>query len=295
MKKLFIITLILFISACTPSSDPEGLFVITIINDGYGDYVLVPAGEFEMGEGEVGMTWSAPVHTVHLDSFYIGKYEVTNEEYKKFIDDEGYTNESYWSAGGFGKFKDMPSLWPIDSYHGGGVPGFENFPVDGVSWYESMAYCAWLTAKTGKVFRLPTEAEWEKAARGTDLRSYPWGDNIDSTYSNYSRSSDPYVSSTPVGYYDGSTQDGFVTHDNSSLYGAYDMSGNVYEWCSDWLDAYSADSQNSNPTGPDTGKYKVFRGGGWMNEKSHASTYIRNYDKPEIREPSTGFRCVREK
>ncbi|MFC1731113.1 SUMF1/EgtB/PvdO family nonheme iron enzyme [candidate division KSB1 bacterium] len=268
------------------------------VNEGYGDYFLVPAGEFQMGDNfNEGEAHELPVHTVYLDSFYIGEYEITNYEYKRFMDDGGYTNSAYWTVGGFGSYGSEPSYWNNSTYRGGGIPGNENFPVVGVSWYESMAYCSWLSAKTGEKYRLPTEAEWEKAARGTDQRRYPWGNNIDGSYANYSNSGDSYDNGmTPVGYYDGSIHGSFSTNDNSSPYGAYDMAGNVYEWVSDWYSAnYYADSPSNNPTGPASGSGRVIRGGSW---NSLPWEGLRSTFRPAGHPPNNtfnylGFRCVR--
>lgn len=247
---------------------------VQVINDGYDDYVLVPGGEFKMGDNfNEGDFDEKPVHTVYLSVYYIGKYEVKNTEYKKFIEDRGYTTQSYWTSGGFGQYGSQPYCWINSQYRGGGISGNENFPVVGISWYEAMAYCNWLSAKTGKIFRLPTEAEWEKAARGDDTknstlrhqRRYPWGDNFDGSYANYWYSGDPYDNGlTPVGYYDGTTHGNFVTYNNASPYGAYDMTGNVWEWCSDWYsDNYYSRSHINNPTGTSSGSSRVIRGGSW--------------------------------
>lgn len=277
------------------------------VDDGYGEYVLVPAAEFHMGDnfGE-GEPNELPVHIVYLDSFYIGRYEVTNAEYKKFIDDGGYTTESYWMAGGFGEYGSQPSYWTDAQYRGGGIAGNGNFPVAGVNWYEAIAYCTWLSAKTGKTYRLPTEAEWEKAARGDDStntllghqRRYPWGDAIDSSYANYGSSGDPYSEGlTPVGYYNGSVQGTFPTHDNASPYGAYDMAGNVAEMCSDWYsDNYYASSPESNPEGPSTATSggRVLRGGGLYALTSSLRSADRYNNYPNDRYSHYGFRCLRD-
>jgi formylglycine-generating enzyme required for sulfatase activity len=275
-----------------------------VINDGYGDYLLVPAGSFEMGDNfNEGRSDERPVHTVHLDAYYIGKYEVTNVEYKKFMDDDGYTNSSYWTAGGFGNYGSQSYYWTDPEFRGGGLPGNENFPVVGINWYEACAYCSWLSAKTGKTYRLSTEAEWEKAARGTDKRRYPWGDVIDEKYANYWLSGDSFDNGlTPAGYYDGSTHDGFKTQNNTSPYGAYDMAGNVWEFCSDWHDwDYYSSSPADNPLGPSTGTHRVVRGGSWIDCENYLRTAERflNY-LPTGKDTAylcgfIGFRCVREK
>ena len=316
----------------------------TVVNDGYGDYLLVPAGTFEMGDNfDEGYSWERPVHEVTLSAFYIGKYEVTNGEYKKFIEEGGYLKELYWSAGGFGEFGTQPLYWddntdadPRDSKrgttfykgshpHGGGVPGHEGFPVNGVSWYEAMAYCSWLSEKTGHRYRLPSEAEWEKAARGSyehnrdnpelgHQRRFPWGDEIDNRYGNFWNSGDPYDNgTTPVGFYDGSLRGDYQTRNNASPYGAYDMTGNVFEWCLDWIERDDPDnavdyamrfSQGavSNPVGSSSGGEACLRSSDWHHQiNSEDARYYhiprcasRNFDPPHWRGANFGFRCVRE-
>ncbi|MFC1553850.1 formylglycine-generating enzyme family protein [candidate division KSB1 bacterium] len=282
-----------------------------VINDGYGDYILIPAGEFRMGDNfEEGDTDELPVHTVYLDDYYIGKYEVTNGEYKKFMDDGGYSNREFWSAGGYGWFKDKPTMWIFDNFdgeavHGGRLPENENYPVVGLSWFEAMAYCSWLSLKTGNTFRLPTEAEWEKAARGSDehnlndpemghQRRFPWGDEISSSYTNYLFDiHSENRGSKPVGYYDGSIRDSLQTFDNSSPYGVYDMSGNVWEWCYDkYGDTYYANSPLENPNGPVDGITRVVRGGGWKGGEFYVRSTYRNSIDPYRNQQFVGFRCV---
>lgn len=259
--------------------------------------VFVPAGSFQMGDNfnEVNPN-SRPVHTVYLDAYYIGKYEARNAEYKKFIDDEGYTIQAYWTAGGFSQYGSQPIYWINSTYRGGGISGNENFPVVGVSWYESMAYCKWLSTKTGKTYRLPTEAEWEKAARGTDQRRYPCGNNINGSYANYLDSGDPYEPGlTPVGFYNGSAQGSFTTNDNASPYNAYDLAGNAWEWCSDWYDgSYYASSPESDPEGPSFGVNRVIRGGGWDTDTIYLHSAYRTSFNPSDRLHFIGFRCLRD-
>ncbi len=282
-----------------------------IVEEPVIEVVEVPAGEFEMGDnfGE-GDPNELPVHTVYLDTYYIGKYEVTVAEYKKFMSDGGYTNSTYWSAGGFGNYGTQPEDWMSGEWQGGGVTGNDEIPVAGVCWYEAMAYCSWLSAKTGQTFRLPTEAEWEKAARGDSSkneslghqRRYPWGDNIENTNTNYFISGDTYENrggnggKTPVGYYDGSMHGSFQTQDNSSPYGAYDMAGNVLELCLDWFgENYYSNSPVNNPKGPETGTRHIFRGGGRHSEVSGIrSSYRESGTKPTTRSVTMGFRYVRE-
>ncbi|MFC1477786.1 formylglycine-generating enzyme family protein, partial [candidate division KSB1 bacterium] len=239
----------------------------SVVNDGYGDYLPVPAGEFRMGDNfDEGNSDEIPVHTVFLDDYYIGKHKITNGEYGKFIEDGGYVNSEYWNAGGFGEYGDNPEYWNSSGDFGGGIAGNEEYPVVGVSWFEAAAYCVWVSEKTGKAYRLPTEAEWEKAARGTGQRRYAWGNEIDEHYANYDNGGDrSTMKLKPVGFYDGSTHDGFTTRNNASPYGAYDMTGNISEWCSDWYDMkYYRNSPGKNPTGPPSGVSRVLRAGGYV-------------------------------
>jgi len=267
-------------------------------NDGYGDYVIVPAGTFLMGDNFAeGDADEIPVHTVYLDAYYIGKYKVTNLEYDKFLKADGYADSKYWNAGGFGEYGDKPRYWEDNRFHGGGLPGNENYPVVGVNWFEVTAYCCWLSTETGRTYRLPTEAEWEKAARGTDQRRFAWGNSIDGSMANYEHSGDPYEPGiTPVGYYDGKPNRGFVTGRNVSPYGAVEMIGNVWEWCSDWFtgSSYYADSPKRNPQGPKSGTSRILRAGGWVDSAYYQRAANRNGSFPENRNPIQGFRCIRE-
>jgi formylglycine-generating enzyme required for sulfatase activity len=172
-------------------------------NDGYGDLVYVPAGPFRMGDnfGD-GEARELPVHTVDLDAFYIGKYEVTNGDFRKFRDDPGYDDPKFWPSGHVVPKTQIP-YWAQAQNHGGGTPDSDNCPVIGVNWDAATAYCNWLSAKTGKKYRLPTEAEWEKAARGTDQRRFPWGNQVGREYFNYV-GAQKYDTVQLAGFYDGS-------------------------------------------------------------------------------------------
>jgi len=297
----------------TSKTMPTALGLEPTINEGYGNYLLVPAGEFSMGdhydEGSYdnGNPRERPVHTVYLDAFYIGEFEITNEEYSKFVDYGGYENREYWSDGGFGKFSE-PLHWNDADHNGGTIPGNEIFPVVGVSWFEAAAYCSWLSTKTGSVYRLPTEAEWEKAARGGNYldgddraqvpnpilkRRYPWGNEIDGSYANYLDSGNPFDNGlTPVGYYDGSLKDGFQTHNNASPYGAYDMAGNVYEWINDYFQYYD-EGWATNPQGPERGSMHVIRGSAFLYEIFKQRSAYRGAYYPSFRGEYIGIRCVR--
>ena len=200
-----------------------------------------------------------PVHTVYLDAFYIDKYEVTNALYKKFIEATGHRTPKYWTD---------PSYNQPDQ------------PVVGVSWDDAEAYARW----TGK--RLPTEAEWEKAARGGLVgKRYPWGNDISHNDANYSGTSgiDIWSGPAPVGKFP------------PNGYGLYDMAGNVWEWVSDWyLRNYYSISPQKNPKGPDTGSGRVLRGGGWYDDAYDLRCANRSSIVPPGTDSGVGFRCAQE-
>ncbi|MGQ9608282.1 MAG: SUMF1/EgtB/PvdO family nonheme iron enzyme [bacterium] len=219
--------------------------------------VLIPKGDFLMGSDDSEYD-EKPAHKVFIDNFYIDIYEVTNAQYKKFLDEAGY---------------DPPGFWNNPSFNA------PDQPVVGVSWNDAIEYCKW----AGK--RLPTEAEWEKAARGGLIdKKYPWGDNITYDNANYfsTGGKDIWNQTSPVGSF---APNGF---------GLYDILGNVWEWCSDWYsENYYSESPTQNPQGPKDGYYRVLRGGAW----NLGSEYIY-ITKRYSRDPNSryyndqGFRCV---
>jgi formylglycine-generating enzyme required for sulfatase activity len=255
------------------------------VNDGYGDYLWVPAGAFDMGDrsGE-GLARERPAHRVELGAFYIGKHEITNREWRRFRDDPGYDDPKFW-PGGRVVPRDQVPYWTQPNNHGGGTPDSDEYPVIGVNWDAATAYCAWLSARTGQHYRLPTEAEWEKAARGTDGRRYPWGQTIDRSLANFV-GAQPFDTVQPVGHYPG----------NASPYGAFDMAGNVLEWCQDWYDRdYYAVSPRKNPPGPKAGAYRVVRGGSFFVEAWELRSTARSAAWPSfLGHRMIGFRPVRE-
>lgn len=271
------------------------------VNDGYGDYMLVPEGGFQMGDNfREGSLDELPVHTVTLDAFYIGKFEVTNEQFAEFLNDRGVHSRSDTSWIDLRSWSPSDRIW-VNPY---GViytvvDGYEDHPVTEVSWFGASEYAVWLSEKTGKSYRLPTDAEWEKAARGDSLinaelghqRRYPWGDEIDGSYADYHASGVPRINdTTPVGYYDGSIYGDFQTSDSASPYGVYDMANKITEWVSDWFDeGYYSRSPTANPTGPATGSGRVKRGGGGFSNSLRSAN--RNWNEPNGR---SRFRCVRE-
>ena len=266
-----------------------------LLNDGYGDMLLVPAGAFQMGDnfGD-GESRERPVHTVDVDAFYIGKLEITNAEWRRFRDDPAYDNPKYW-PNGVPVPKNQVTYWTDAQNHGGGTPGSDPYPVIGVNWDSAVAYCNWISEQTAKKYRLPTEAEWEKAARGTDGRKFPWGNTIDHSYANFF-GAQAYDTVMPVGSFDGGKRGDLQTHSNASPYGALDMAGNVMEWCLDWYDHdYFARSPRRNPKGPATGAYRVARGGTFVMEAQDLRSYARTANWPSFKgHRMVGFRLVRE-
>jgi formylglycine-generating enzyme required for sulfatase activity len=241
-----------------------------------------------------GLSRERPVHEVDLDGFYIAKFEMSNGEWRKFRDDPGYDNPEFWPNGHIVP-KDQVPYWTQPNNHGGGTPNSDEYPVLGVNWDSAVAYTNWLSAKTGKRYRLPTEAEWEKAARGTDERRYPWGNTIDRSLANFV-GAQPFDTGRPVGFYDGSLRGDLQTKSNASPYGAFDMAGNVMEWCSDWYDRdYYRVSPRKNPKGPATGAYKVVRGGTFFLDALELRSYARSAAWPSFQaHRMIGFRAVRE-
>ena len=219
------------------------------------EMVAVPAGEFTMGSNdpEIFMTPSRPQRQVTLDGYWIDKNLVTVAQYRKFCKATGR------------KMPDPPE-WGWKDDH----------PVVNVTWYDAKVYCDWAGAS------LPTEAQWEKAARGTDGRAFPWGNQWDATKANSLESR--LQATTPVGSYP----------EGASPYGALDMAGNVWEWCADYYGKdYYKSAPARNPTGPRSGEGRVQRGGSWGDslELPFRCAY-RHYDVPGYRYLIVGFRCA---
>ncbi|MCB9476266.1 MAG: formylglycine-generating enzyme family protein [Deltaproteobacteria bacterium] len=264
-------------------------------DDDYNDQVLIPAGNFWMGcepEDDECDSNESPRHEVYLSAYYIDVYEVTNERYAAFLNANGNECDGYECA-------DEDSLY-IRVHESGGVwsadTGYEDHPMVDVSWYGARSFCEW----TGG--RLPTEAEWEKAAKGAgEHYIYPWGDTWIANAANYSYSGDPWddevwPKTTPVGYFDGSDHGGtYQTADGRSPYGLHDMAGNVWEWVNDWYDYdYYDDSPSVDPTGPATGSSRVLRGGSWDDDPGDVRASLRSRLSPTNRRSNLGFRCSRD-
>jgi len=298
--------------ASTPTSQPQetATFAVTP-TPGIGStqvspkdnmvMVFVPAGEFEMG-GEYNDNSSLPVHTVYLDSFWIDQTEVTNEMFAKFVESTSYVTDAE-KAGSSNDFRTTEQTiiwekvkglaWDHPQGKNSNVAGIQDHPVVHVSWNDANAYCSW----AGR--RLPTEAEWEKAASWSHLvrekYRYPWGNRFDETRLNFcdmncsydyatKNLDDGYAETSPVGSFPG----------GASPYGALDMSGNVLEWVADWYGAeYYRNSPASNPLGPDSGQAHVVRGGAWATNDYYVSSPRRWGEwGPSFQHRALGFRCA---
>jgi serine/threonine-protein kinase len=234
--------------------------------------VYIPAGEFLMGSTDGdrdAQNDEKPQHTVYLDGYWIDKTEVTNGMYRKCV-----------ASGGCKEPYSKSSNTRSDYY---GNSTYADYPVIYVDWDQANAYCGW----AGR--RLPSEAEWEKAARGTDGRKYPWG-NEDATcelanYEGKNNGKDYCVGdTTEVGSYPR----------GASPYGIMDMAGNVWEWVNDWYDGnYYQNSPSKNPQGPESGSERVLRGGSWVNDSRSVRAANRGWNVPVNRDDYSGFRCVR--
>jgi formylglycine-generating enzyme required for sulfatase activity len=266
----------------TPSAPVMGPTATGIVssslpaNRGDSETVLVPAGEFTMGrkaadelavcqrfEAECNLSWfvdEEPIHQVQVDAFYIDRYEVTNADYKA-CEDQVICDRPQSSS----------SSTRIEYY---GNPEFDGYPVIQVNWHQAGTYCEWRGA------RLPTEAEWEKAARGTDGRMYPWGDELDETFANFSYS---VGDTTAVGSYEM----------GASPYGVYDMAGNVWEWVSSLYRSYpyTANDGRESLAGEDL---RVARGGAWGLQGVSVSASYRYGIIPSDANAALGFRCAKD-
>jgi len=271
-----IIILILFIFIIVyinKTNTPELEKIVTLESKSFSSYshemVFVPSGVFYMGTN-LGQPDEKPAHKVYVDGFWIDKYPVTNIQYKRFIEETGHRIPRYWD--------DEKCNAPLQ-------------PVVGVSWDDANAYCEWLTKKTGQKYRLPTEAEFEKAARGIDGRIYPWGNQPPNSKLVNCELQERIPE---VGTY----------KNNVSPYGCYDMVGSVWHWCQDWYDSdYYRKSPIYNPKGPDTisKRGRVVRGGNWVflgccSDSLENSLRVtrREAFNQNILKKSIGFRCVRE-
>lgn len=232
----------------------------TEITDAKGvSMLLVPAGEFMMGSDN-GYSNEKPVHQVDLGAFYMDAYEVTNARYK-VCEEVGVCDPP-----------EILSSKKRSTYYVNGL--YSNYPVINVNWDMAKTYCEW------RDMQLPTEAQWEKAAKGTDGRTYPWGEGFSCDKANYQRCIGDTVA---VGSYES----------DKSPYGIYDMAGNVTEWVADWYsETYYQDAPLSNPFGPNSGIDRVYRGGSWVDYENVMRTSVRLRGDPANSNDNLGFRCV---
>jgi sulfatase modifying factor 1 len=248
----------------------------------------IPSGDFLMGAADAEDD-ERPVHRVFVNEFLIGRFPVTDDEYARFVRATGYPAPAIRGlpliAGG-GRdsgFREQaaPYVWENDQP----PAGHGSHPVVLVLYDDALAYCKWLSEEINRVFRLPTEAEWEKAARaGIDGQRYPWGNDIDASRCNYL--TDPAVKNQrgtrPTGTYP------------PNAYGLYDMCGNIWEWVSDWYSAeYYGSGDMQDPRGPDNGNMRIVRGGSWVNDDvTMLRTAYRHKVPPDTYAYSVGFRIV---
>ena len=262
------------------------------------EFVFVKGGCYQMGDtfGD-GYNDEKPVHEVCVDDFYMGKYDVTVGDFRKFVNDTGYRTEAETGDGCYGwmggKFEKQSGF----SWKNPGFSQDERHPVACVSWNDAKAYADWMQRKSSEAARLPTEAEWEYAARGgTTGRNY-WGSRVEDAcgYANVAdraakrqfsswtvhECDDGYVYTSPVGSF------------KSNAFGLYDMMGNVWQWTGDWYgENYYGESPKNNPTGPNSGEGRVLRGGSWSSTSADVRAAFRNGETPASRGSSSGFRLV---
>lgn len=264
------------------------------------DMVVIPAGEFLMGSPDDGVSFDdeRPQRLIYVASFSIDRFEVTNAQYKQFVDGTGYPPPSHLTP--------QFNLWR----QAAPLPGSEQHPVVNITWHDAVAYCRWQQK------RLPTEAEWEKAARGTDGRRYPWGMD----WEVFSSNSASYWAGRTIEFKDGAAWKAFwvagdgarVSHEHglngevltlpigafpqgASPYGALDMTGNAAEWVQDWYEPYSyLNAPLSDPQGPQGQLLKVVRGGSWLKPARNIRVTDRDYALPTDRATGIGFRCAKD-
>ena len=325
--KLVLLVLLVFFSGCISdggeeSSDDSELTTTTVetttttIRATTENMVLIPAGSFLMGrENREGWSPMAapemfndelPLHEVYVDAFYIDKYEVTNRQFKKFIDATGYVTDAERNGGASEVMvpasqaetpiqgTDIGWKWMAGaSWRTPGGPGSNiedrmDHPVVHVTWNDANAYARW----AGK--RMPTEAEWEKAARGGTVTNWFWGDDLDGSgkYANiYGEHRLDYQ--YPEGVYDGFNMTAPVGSLQPNQYGLYDTAGNVFEWTADWYQYdYFNNSPRDNPKGPTNGTEKVIKGGSWYLCECYIRPANRQPREPNDRNHGLGFRLA---
>jgi len=239
--------------------------------------VYVPAGEFEMGS-DAGQSDESPAHVVVLDAFWIDQTEVTNGQYRKCVEAAACDPPRF-------AFSESRHAWYGESE-------YDEYPVIWVTWHNATAYCSWAGA------RLPTEAEWEYAARGPEGRTYPWGNEFEGTNLNWCDADcaayhhggaedtaidDGHFDTAPVGTYP----------DGASWCGALDMAGNVEEWVEDYYGPYPSERQ-ANPKGPSSGDLRVMRGGSLVRNRGSVRGSSRGCWQPGEADSVLGVRCAKD-
>ncbi len=282
----FTLTIIFIVSACAPAAPETLVVVVTATGEastpqtptaetvaalapiplggpGSGEamkwidgsvLIYIPAGDFIMGDNG----FDAPIHTVNLDAYWIQQTKVTNRMYEQCVKTGACTPPTQTLGG------------PVF-----GNPEFANHPVVGVNWEQAQTYCAWIQGS------LPTEAQWEKAARGLSANIYPWGN------------SEPSCDLLNYANCNGTTNSVTAYEAGKSPFGLWDMAGNVFEWVYDWYDPnYYSQSPSANPMGPENGQYRVVRGSSFESAEEQVASAIRRFDEPTDNRRDTGFRCA---
>jgi formylglycine-generating enzyme required for sulfatase activity len=317
-RSVFAVVLVLLVglALCGPAGGrlPVGLAQgagQTVVNAIGMKLVRIPAGEFDRGSpaNELGhLSSEGPVRRVRITrAFEMGVHEVTNAQFEAFTRETGYVTEAERDLdGGFGIDFERAQVVrdPHTHWRRPGFPGFEpgaDHPVLMISWADAEAFCRWLSEKEGRTYRLPTEAEWEYAARG-GTRTPWWTGNDPATLARAANTADASLRSrVPKAAWAAPWDDGFpflapVGSFSPNPYGLHDMHGNVWEWCHDWYgaDAY-AEAPADDPRGPSTGRFRTIRGGGWWNDAAQNRSAQRIYFSPTFRYCLlSGFRVVRE-
>ena len=254
------------------------------------EFVVVPSGDFVMGSEDADD--ERPAHRVHLDDFMIAVHPVTHGQYERFVHETGHRAPAIYelpivvTAGGPERERQFratgqPYVWPDSEAPKDRL----DHPVTLVRWEDAIAYCAWLSGATGRIARLPTEAEWEKAARGgLEGKRYPWGDSLTHDMANFL--ADPSMKTGQ-----GTTR---CRSFPPNGYGLFDMAGNVWEWVYDWHSAlYYATSPLHSPLGPREGTLRVVRGGSWLaSDTRMLSCSHRHKVPPDTYSYAIGFRIA---
>nr|WP_220810550.1 formylglycine-generating enzyme family protein [Noviherbaspirillum aridicola] len=326
------ISIITLLSVAASAAEPVSVPPPVRIENSLGmRFVRIPAGEFMMGSEESPESYAksfpqyerqrflkladeAPVHRVRITRpFYLGQYEVTVGQFRRFLEASGYTPESEADGtGGYGydAAYDAASSSRGDAFEGRNPkyswrnPGFsqsDEHPVVNVTWNDAAALCKWLSETEGKTYRLPTEAEWEYAARAGTTTRYHSGDDphsllkvanvFDAASGRHWKKWAPYALAGDDGYAFTAPAGSF----EPNAFGLYDMHGNAWEWTADWHDdTYYAHSPVDDPQGPESGTVRVRRGGSWHTWAFYARSAYRNWNAPDTRYTLVGIRLLRE-